>query len=70
MVKVEIGPVATVGELREKLRTLDDDDMIYYQVVAEDGTAWYLGADAGTTKKGSMFVISLRHPELKTLPKI
>ncbi len=70
MDKIEIGPVTTVGELREKIRTLKDDDMVHYQVVAKDGTAWYMGADAGTTPKGSMFCITLRHRQLKTMPKI
>ena len=70
MSKVEIGPVITVGDLRKKIGTLLNDDRIFFQVVAKDGTAWYMSADAGTTPKGKMFCITLRHPDLKVMPKL
>lgn len=66
-IRVPVGPVCTVGQLREKIKDLPDDEAIYWQVVAEDGAAWSMGADMGTAPGGAIFCGVLRHPDLKTL---
>jgi len=65
--RVPITSVCTVGQLRKLLADLPDDEAIYWQVAAEDGSAWSMGADWGTAPNGTIFCCVLRHPTLKTL---
>jgi hypothetical protein len=65
--KVPITSVSTVGQLRELLKDLSADEVIHWQVAAQDGSAWSMGADWGTALHGTIFCCVLRHPELKTL---
>lgn len=66
--KVQNSAIMKVGDLKKKLIDLPDDALIMCQVVAADGTVWNMGGDAGTA--GSLFVIQLSHPDVKSLPGI
>lgn len=65
--KVEI---TTAGKLRKALADVPDDTEIYSQVCGTDGTAWNLRSTISDVLSAipRKLVISLRHPDLKTLP--
>ncbi len=65
--RVPLTDVSTVGQLHALLKDLPEDEVIHWQVVAEDGSAWIMGATFGTALHGTIFCCSLRHPNLKTL---
>ena len=55
----------TVGELRKFLDHYGDDQVIIGQIMANDGSHWYMAFDI---KASELFVtITLSHPNLKTL---
>lgn len=62
--------ISTVGDLRRALADAADTQVLLAQVVAADETAWYLSCTAHPGKAGSFAVLTLRHPDLLTLPPI
>jgi len=66
-------PITLVADLKNALAEVPDTNGVLAQVVAADGTAWMMepniGGLAGADNKAGVVVITLRHPELKTMPK-
>lgn len=60
-------PFCTVGTLRELMKDLPDDQMIYGQVVAQDGSCWTMFTEFGVGRVGGVS-LRLTHPQVKTLP--
>ena len=65
--RIPITSISTIGQLRDLVKDLPDGEVIHWQVAAEDGSAWSMGADFGTAAGGTIFCCVLRHPNLKTL---
>lgn len=62
---------ATVGELKNLLKNVDDDKIIICQVIAEDNSVWNMfGSFSEITNSDKLTVIQFKHPELKTLKNI
>lgn len=65
--------IDTIGDLRRALEGLPDERPIVSQVVAGDGCVWNMRAEftpnALPLWDHGGAVVTLSHPELKTLPK-
>ena len=65
--------ISTVGDLRRAIGgavDAPDDQLIVAQVVAVDGKAWNMIAEfTGRVPGGTIGVLTLRHPALRTLPE-
>jgi len=59
----------TVGQAIEYLQKLPIDKLLLAQVVAEDGGAWNMQLSINDVSDSSYAVVTLSHPELKTMPK-
>ena len=55
----------TVGELRNMLKHLQDDQIMYGQVIASDKTTWYMSLNLHISEH--LVTIDLTHPDLLTL---
>ena len=62
--------ITTAGKLKKALENVSDETEIYAQVCGNDGGAWNLYATIGDVIGGvpRKLVISLKHPDLGTLP--
>lgn len=61
----------TVGQLRKALEGVPDERMIICQVVGKESGAWNMCARfTPQVQGGTIAVLTLDHPELKTLPEI
>lgn len=62
----------TIGDLKAALAEFPDDELVYFQVAAEDHTAWNMAwptiGYAFQRTSGKVF-FALRHPSLKTMPQ-
>lgn len=56
----------TIGQLKEAIKDLPDDALIYPQVTAKDGSSWYMSAAIDKTPSG-LIVLTLTHTDLQTL---
>lgn len=65
--RIEPTAISTIGQLRQVIADLPDNELIFWQACAEDGSAWSMQAQAGHARSGTIFCIGLHHPELKTL---
>lgn len=63
-------PITTVGALREQLASFNDRAPLMAQVCANDGKAWLISLTAGIAigSDPPHAIISMRHPNLRTLP--
>lgn len=60
--------VSTIRELKAAINGFDDDEGLFTQVVATDGTVGYMVVDIGHLfGDPSKPVITMRHPLLKSL---
>ena len=63
--------IDVVCDLSEVLSGVGPCEPVYAQVVAEDGSSWYMALTVGKPfgkKRG--LVITMHHPGLKTLPEL
>lgn len=68
---VNIKSFSTVGELKKILQDLPDDRLIISQVVGSEEGAWNMQSEfCKKVQNGEISVITLKHPDLKKLPKI
>jgi len=63
--------ITTVGKLREALADIADDTEIWAQTCGVDGSAWNMQATLADipTAQPRKLVVTLRHPDLCTLPE-
>lgn len=57
-------------ELIEVLKKLDPDKEILCQVIAKNGGAWMMHFSFSEPPNVSFNVLTVSHPDLKTLPKM
>lgn len=60
----------TIDDLVTKLIQFPNAAQVHAQVIAEDGTAWNMNLTVSEVSgsKPLAAVVTMRHPELKTLP--
>lgn len=60
--------VSTIRELKVAISDFDDDEGLFTQVIATDGTVGYMAVDIGHLYGDSNKpVITMRHPMLRSL---
>ena len=58
-----------VGQLKDAIKNMPDNTMLFFQVVAKDGGAWNLHCEISYNQDG-FATISLTHDELLTLDNV
>lgn len=58
------------ADVIQAMQALDPDKEILCQVVAQDGKAWNMNFEFCRVPHVSFNILTVSHPELKTLPEI